>query len=62
MGYIIVGRNPINRNLFVVEQQINDDPENVKVQEFQTEKEAAKTAERMPIFRAWPFQIVEIDT
>lgn len=60
MGYIIIGRNPNSKRLIVVEKEDAERPDMQEIAEYDTENEAEKTALRMPIFKVWPYQVVEV--
>ena len=61
MSYVIIGRNPRSKRLFAVEKEDADRLDVQQIAEFEVEAEAEKTAQHIPIFRAWPYEIVEIE-
>lgn len=61
MGYIIIGRNPNSKRLIVVEKEDAARPDVQEIAEYDTEGEAEKVAQRMPIFKVWPYQVVEVE-
>ncbi len=55
MGWIVVARNPGTKRLIVMKSDEH------QVAEFETDQEARDAADAIHVFRAWDYQIVEID-
>lgn len=60
MTYIIVIRNPNNKRLFVISDG-DVDGDNPPAMEYETHEAAIEGADKVPICRAWEFDIVEVD-
>lgn len=58
VSYIIVVRNPGANKLLVIEEGETDWP---PVAEYATREEAEKDTLVIPVCRAWPYEILEIE-
>lgn len=57
MSYVILTRNPRTRELIAI---VGSDDDGIA--EFRTEKEAAETAAKTTVCKAWGYDVIEVPT